>query len=124
MIEATCNMNKRHVSQLIESLKGIMQDKSDNVINAVNNVLLPVPPTKGVAVTSIGEAPILDKSSICPMALFLKDFEDAVGTFDSSQIGIAFAVIYLEALQDFARKTNADASVVSEINELLETLNK
>ena len=117
-------MNKRHVSQLIESLKGIMQDKSDNVINAVNNVLLPVPPAKGIAVTPIGAAPILDKSSICPMALFLENFRETVGKLDYSQIGFALAVEYLEALQDFARKTNADESVVSEINELLETLNK
>ncbi len=56
------------------------------------------------------------------MGHFLECFDKNVAMVDSSQIGIEFAIEYVESLQDFAQKTNAEDIVISEINELLEHL--
>ena len=124
-------MNKDLVLPFIKSFEDMPLDISLNkeaIVDSVNAVLLSDSPiTDNVRrVENIGDASKcrLDKSSISPMAHFLKDFKETVGMLNTSRSGIEFAVEYLKALQDFAQKTNAEEPVVCEINELLVTLSK
>lgn len=124
-------MNKTLAPQLINLLKNASSDIFSNreaIVDYVNTVLRPETLiTENVKKEGmIGDAPNcrLKKNSISTMARFLKFHKEAVGPLESNRIGIEFAVEYLKALQDFAQKTNAEETVVSDINELLEALNK
>lgn len=115
-------MNKEYLLQLIKLLKDKPQDISnDDIVESLKIILLPSPSIKGSVKHSWGNTPILNKC-ISPMGHFLECFDKNVAMVDSSQIGIEFAIEYVESLQDFAQKTNAEDIVISEINELLEHL--
>ena len=123
-------MDKEHLSQLVNLLKDRSQDTFSNnaVVISVNDVLLSGTPITDYVTILDGAIDVpkcsLDKSSIGPMARFLKDFKESGDPLDNSLFGIDFAVKYLETLQSFAQKRNAERTVVSEINGLLEALRK
>lgn len=115
-------MNKDLATQLIKLLREESSVIANGAIEGtVNRILWPTTlVTEYVEMKDeVTDRPSKLKESTAPMVCFLKKFKETVSTVDSSRIGFEFAVEYLESLHDFAVETNAEETVISEINELL-----